>query len=553
MAPPPAGPAPRPLAAFRPLAMAWLLLGSVEWVVGVALTVELYESTGSATWVAAGAVLRFLPLFLLSPLAGVVADRMDRRRLLAITSGVRVGLLAALALLVVVDAPPILLLALATLDATAATPMRPTSVALVPQLVAETRLARANAILAAFTQATWLIGPGVAAVSLRAGGAGLAFAGSAVMTALAVWSVASVPRVRSTALTHLAPPPPLRMLVDGVRTVRATPALLALLVLAAAVYLAFGVEMVVHVAVADERLGIGGEGVAIMTAAIGAGGLLGVWLAARLARGAAAGLSLAIGSLVLTLAVALLVLPRSLGPALVILVAEGVGNMVYDVLAMTTLQRLVPGRMLARVTALVETVQAGAQVIGSLAAPALIAATDLGTTLVVAGLGTTAVVLVALPALWRSDRSLAARRTALADQVAVLAGLPVFDGASLGALERVAEASDTVVVAPGEAVVRQGDAADHVYAVVTGSFDVRVDGPRGTRTINRLGPGDGFGEIGVLRRRLRTATVVATSPAAVWRIDAETFLEAVTLSSSTEHRIETMLARSDAPEADTRG
>lgn len=542
--------APGPsLAGFRPLAAAWLLLGSVEWIVGVALTVELYDTTGSTGWVAAGAVLRFLPLFLLGPLSGVVADRIDRRRVLAVSSAGRVGVLAGLALAVVADAPPALLVALAVADATLATPLRPAAVALVPDLVPETRLARANATLAAATQATWLLGPGLAAVGLRVGGTTTAVGVAAAVTALGVWAVVAVPRRPGRVATHHAPPPPLRMLLDGVVAVRTTPALLAVLVLAVAVYVAFGVELVAHVAVAEERLGIGADGVAVMTAAIGVGGLLGVPLAARLAGGAAAGRWLAAGSAVITLPVALIALPSSLGPALPLLVVEGAGNMLYDVLVITTLQRMVPGRMLARATALVETAQAGAQVAGSLVAPALIATAGLGPALVLTGTLTTAVALVTWPALGRADRALAARRTALAGEVALLSRLPLFEGASVAAVERAAAACRTVEVPHGAAVVREGEPAEAVFVIVDGELDVLVGGRDGPTVINRLTAGEAFGEIGVLRARPRTATVVADGPVTLWEIDADTLLEAVSLTAGVDRRIESMLARSDAAAA----
>jgi CRP-like cAMP-binding protein len=60
-------------------------------------------------------------------------------------------------------------------------------------------------------------------------------------------------------------------------------------------------------------------------------------------------------------------------------------------------------------------------------------------------------------------------------------------------------------VAPGEAVVREGDASDAMYVILEGRFEVKS----GDRLIASLGPGDYFGEVGVLQDVPRTATVLS--------------------------------------------
>jgi MFS family permease len=76
----------RPL---RFLLASYVLVGSVDWVLAVALTTVVFDRTGSAGWVAATVALRFLPSVVLAPLSGVLADRFDRRYLLAASSGLR--------------------------------------------------------------------------------------------------------------------------------------------------------------------------------------------------------------------------------------------------------------------------------------------------------------------------------------------------------------------------------------------------------------------------------------------------------------------------------
>lgn len=72
----------------------------------VATSVALFEATHSTTWVSVGAAARLLPYMLFSALAGVVADRLDRRRLLLASHVARALLTAALLVVVAFDGSP---------------------------------------------------------------------------------------------------------------------------------------------------------------------------------------------------------------------------------------------------------------------------------------------------------------------------------------------------------------------------------------------------------------------------------------------------------------
>ena len=63
-------------------------------------------------------------------------------------------------------------------------------------------------------------------------------------------------------------------------------------------------------------------------------------------------------------------------------------------------------------------------------------------------------------------------------------------------------------VPAGTTLMREGDFSNEVLAIETGTADVL----QGDRTVASLGPGDIVGEMGVLERELRNASVVATSP-----------------------------------------
>ena len=110
----------------------------------------------------------------------------------------------------------------------------------------------------------------------------------------------------------------------------------------------------------------------------------------------------------------------------------------------------------------------------------------------------------------------------------MLAALGLFEGASAPALERIAASLATVSLHAGTTVLREGDAADDLFIVRDGEFSVTRSG----RVVNTLHPDDWFGEIGLLQRRPRMATVVAATDAVAWRIPGETFLGALQESAA---------------------
>lgn len=71
----------------------------------------------------------------------------------------------------------------------------------------------------------------------------------------------------------------------------------------------------------------------------------------------------------------------------------------------------------------------------------------------------------------------------------------------------VAQAADRLTVSAGSVLIRQGDLAHEFFVILEGSASVLCD----DRPIRALGPGDFFGEIGLVGQPYRTATVVADS------------------------------------------
>jgi CRP/FNR family transcriptional regulator, cyclic AMP receptor protein len=88
-----------------------------------------------------------------------------------------------------------------------------------------------------------------------------------------------------------------------------------------------------------------------------------------------------------------------------------------------------------------------------------------------------------------------------------LRSIPLFENVSDDELRQIAPFADETNVEEGTVLVREGDFSYEFFAIEDGSAEVK----RGGEHVADLGPGDFFGEIGLLEKDLRTATVVAKS------------------------------------------
>ena len=88
-----------------------------------------------------------------------------------------------------------------------------------------------------------------------------------------------------------------------------------------------------------------------------------------------------------------------------------------------------------------------------------------------------------------------------------LAELPLFAGLDDDALREVGAAVSEESVEAGRVLVREGDYSQDLTSIDEGTARVERDG----RELAQLGPGDMFGEAGLLQKGMRNATVVATT------------------------------------------
>jgi len=95
-----------------------------------------------------------------------------------------------------------------------------------------------------------------------------------------------------------------------------------------------------------------------------------------------------------------------------------------------------------------------------------------------------------------------------------LRSVPLFASMSEEELRRIATFATEDSAPAGATLMREGDFSNDMVAIETGTADV----VRAGRNVGSLGPGDVFGEMGVLDHELRTASVVASSPMRLVRL-----------------------------------
>jgi cAMP-dependent protein kinase regulator/CRP/FNR family cyclic AMP-dependent transcriptional regulator/cGMP-dependent protein kinase 2 len=100
-----------------------------------------------------------------------------------------------------------------------------------------------------------------------------------------------------------------------------------------------------------------------------------------------------------------------------------------------------------------------------------------------------------------------------------LKAAPLFAGLSRKACRALAQRADEVELEQGRQIVREGEWAYEFFAIEEGTAEVR----RGEQLLAELGPGDFFGEMGLVSDTRRNATVVATSPVTVIVMTAQAF------------------------------
>jgi predicted MFS family arabinose efflux permease len=392
--------------------------------------------------------------------------------------------------------------------------------ALLPRLVGETRLGPANALLHTVQDLGVLIGPAIGAILLGVAPAWIAFLANGAtfaVSALLIWTIrldTAPVGGRASGVAQLA---------GGLRTVRTTAFAPWLIVIVAMVEFTYGAQTVQLVVYATHSLGLGSGGYGVLLTAAGAGGLVSAVANGRLSISRRVSLIVVVtGALACATQLAYAGV-QVLTIALAVTVIGNAGLVSCEVVGETALARIVPREALGRVFGIFNAASVAAMVAGAVLASVLVTSTSLRASLLILGTAALAITLLCGLGLRGLDALNARRADALTSRVKVLQGLSVTVGAPQIVLERLASAAQFCPLPPGIDVVVRGAPAHAFYAVVDGRVVVHRDG----KTVVHLGPGDSFGERGLLDRAPRNATVTTEMDTTLLRVEGDALLDAL--------------------------
>jgi MFS family permease len=369
------------------------------WMQNVALAWLVIELSGSALAIGALAFWRFVPFTLFGLVAGVVADRIESRKLVMTTQAAAMAISIALAVVTLTDTATLpLVYVLAALGGIALAFDAPGRQSLTFQMVGPRELPNAVALNSGLFNGSRVIGPAIAGLVIAAVGTGLCFVLNAV-SFLAVLTALAL--VREQELRTVEKDPSARV-VDGLRRAFAyawnDPQLrLVLAVVTVVSTVGFNFHVLVPLLAAD-TLHVGPEGFGFLSASFGVGALAGA-LAAATFRHASWRL-FAIGTASFGVFALLLAPVQNAYLAGVLLVGIGVSFTLFTANANALVQLAAPDHLRGRLIGVYLFAFVGVAPVGGLFAGWL--AEVGGTSLAFAVAGVTALGAIALAHTWRS-------------------------------------------------------------------------------------------------------------------------------------------------------
>ena len=494
---------------LRVLAGAFLVDGGASWAYQVVLISYVFDRTHSAGWVTALVTVRWVTGMLVGGYAGVLADRFDRRRLLIVSALISAVVTFGIAAIVWLDAPLWMLLLAGAAVTVAYSPTRPAAGALIPESVPESDLVAANATFALLESLIVVVGPGIGALLLLTGDAvwGVLINAASFIVAAALYALL---RVRS----HGSAEPggsALKQWASGVSALLQHRKALVLTVFLLLDSAAASSATVVMPSMA-QHLGGGDIGYSLLIAANALGSVIVAGLAQRLA-GSRRLTLLITGALFLQcVPLWLSVFAGGIPTAMVLQVISGVGMVIVDVVAFTTLQRDLPRDLLGRVLGTIDVLILGASVLTSVVASTVEAAFGIAWAFAILGLVFPLLGLFGVPVLRRIDADMARKAARLAPITGILERLDLFAGAPRSLIEHLAESAEERTVPAGETIIRQGDPSDALWVLTAGTLAVgavRDDGVA-VEIPDVVAPGY-VGELGLLGGTVRSATVTTAT------------------------------------------
>lgn len=510
------------------LAFAGSVVG--DWAYATAVTVWTYQAGGAAA-VGIFQAARFVAATVAAPTGAVLADRFSRKGFMMTADAIRAVLVVAATVCVALGLVPMVYV-LALLAAVVGAPFRSAQAGLIPRLArTPEELTASNATSSNLENIASFAGPAIGALLIFVFDVEVVFLLNAATFALSFLLVSriQVPVAEASVSSAEGDEHPgdvvesptegfFAELTAGFRTMLTHRSVRVVALLAGTQGAVWGALTVFMVIMSVDILDAGAKGIGYLNSVMGLATVVGGGVVLARVSSKRTAQDMAIGVLgwsLPLLAVAVWPSPVVVFAALAVV---GVSDPLVNVGLDTIPQRVVHDRVLSRVFGALEAALVGAMSIGALLAPLLVHAIGLRGSLLLVGVLAAALAAASLPRMRRLDGQLAEP-----EGLSVLETLPLFAPLGRATLETLAHALVSVRVPAGEAVVREGDVADKFFVIDGGLVEVT----QGERFLRREGPGDFFGEIGLLRDVPRTATVVAVEDTVLWTLDRRSFLDAV--------------------------
>jgi MFS family permease len=529
------------------LAFAGSMIG--DWAYGTAVAVWAY-GVGGATAVGVWMAVRMTLMAVTSPVTATLADRLPRKAVMIGADLTRAVLIAAAAGCLMVDTPAWPIFVLATLAAVVSTPFRAALGAITPALAnTPAELTASNGTSSTLESLAFFIGPAFGAALLVLGPVELVFLLNA---ATFLWSMLLIARIRVPAAADMEPEPAqpdsdetptptgvgagfVAETTAGFRSIWADKDLLLVILELSVQTIIAGAGTVFTVVMAVEVLDSGPEGVGYLNSVLGVGALVGGLVAISRASRHKLAQDMTLGVVLWSLPLLLVTVWASPVTFFAAMVALGVGNPLVDVNMYTIVQRLTPDEVLGRVFGALEACAIGGMALGAVVTPLLLHLIGLRGTLAVLGGAVAVLALAGLPRMRRLDQRLVPPAG-----LPLVQGIEMFAPLSPAAQESIARSLSRLEVPAGVVVLQQGGVSDRFFVIESGR--VRVTAEDG-RILREEGPGEFFGEIGLLRDVPRTATITALEHSVLQALDRDDFLGAVSGVGESRRMVEDVVAR----------
>jgi MFS family permease len=543
------------------LAFTGSLIGN--WAYATAVSVWAY-GVGGARALGIYYAVRLAVMAVATPFVSTLADKYPRKRVMMLSDLYCAVLIIAATLCLYAGTPALPIFVLAILTSFGGSSFRAAQGAITPQLANTTdELTASNGTSSTLESLAIFVGPAIGAGLLAIADVEVVF----LLNALSfLWSILMVSGIRVSLGdltdgedgTNEAPPPePVPNVVAeaeevvaeaerraesyfsetsaGFRAIWRDRDLLMTVVQGSAQTIVAGATAVFPLVMAVEILHTGAKGVGLLDSASGLAAILGGIVALARASKHKLGQDLAVGVFLWSFPLVLVTIWPSPVTAFAVMAFLGFANPLVDVNVFTVIQRLTPDAVLGRVFGAFETCLIATMALGSAITPVMLHLWGLRTTLAVLGLAIGAVAVLGLPRMRQMDRRLEAPTG-----LPLLQAIPMFGPLNPVTLDALARALIRVEAPAGDVVIREGDESDRFYVIESGS--VRVTAADG-HLLREEGPGDYFGEIGLLRDVPRTATITAADDTVLLALEREEFLDAVTGQGEARRLAEDVVVR----------